>query len=388
MRNFNKFLLVARKDFLFILRDRKAIVTNILLTVAITPLLFAGLNFIGEMQKRQVESSDIIIGISKQVENVEFVSLLRAQPKFKTVVSETLNDDLKAGSINGYLTFDFSQPQEEITYIYDERSNLSSGVLPVMRGLFDQFAQAKRAGILAQNNLSEEKITPVKFANNTLQKITGEVTQSGILLFILPYLILLALIQGAAQYAIEMTAGEKERNTLATTLSMNVPSYIIALSKISVTLCFSIMVLIMNIISIVLAFSLFPPDNASGLSMTSATLLQLGLVLLPLSFLVAGLLVLLGIYSRNQKEGNMFATPLILISVFVGISGTAFDVNTPIGVFAIPIVGHVAALRQVLQGSFIAGNIAILLVATILTFVATVMITVNMFRREGVLFRQ
>jgi len=150
--------------------------------------------------------------------------------------------------------------------------------------------------------------------------------------------------------------------------------------------------------SLILAFKIIPSDlfggSSSGQSdlgtfnITPEILGQIFLVLLPLSCLVAALLVLLGIYARNAKEGGLYTLPLIFGAIFVGLSGQAFDANTSQFVFAIPLLGQVAMMKQILLGQFIPLNFVISLISTIALFFLVLFICVKMFTREEVIFRQ
>lgn len=383
-----KFRILFAKELKYLLRDPKSILTSIVIALVMTPAIFGVLKVIQDMQAKQVETSDIVVGIDKKDEENRFIKLLDQREKLQVKVIDDEQDQLRKGEIMGYIEIAEVQGIEQIQYIVDERSNISVGSVSILQEEITKYTDIRRSETLSKYNISATEINPIVFTPNSIQRITGEVVQSGILLFFLPYLILLGLIQGSIQYAIEMTTGEKERNTLATTMLMNVSRFTIALSKISVTLIFSILMLIVNIISIVISFTLFPQGGDSSISLTPAMLLQLTVILLPLSFLSSAVMILLGIYARNQKEAGIYSTPLIFGGIFIGFAGNAFDVNTPMWIFAIPMLGHVASIKQILQGSFILGNNLLLIISTLILFFVVVSVTVNMFRREEVLFRQ
>lgn len=382
-----KFKILFAKELRYLIRDSKSLISSIVIGLVMTPAIFGVLQLVQDMQKNQVETADLIIGIDEKDKQNEFIKLIDRREKLDIKVVSNKEEELRKGDITGYLDIKSEAGIEQIQYIIDERANISSGSVIILQEEITKYTDAKRAATLAEYNISPAEINPVIFIPNSIQKISGEIVQSGILLFFLPYIILLGLIQGSVQYAIEMTTGEKERNTLATTMLMNASRFTIAISKISVTLIFSILMLVINIISIVISFTLFPQGDSS-INLTYTMLFQLGVILLPLSFLCSSLMILLGIYARNQKEAGIYSTPLIFGAVFIGFAGNAFDVNTPLWIFAIPMLGHVASIKQILQGSFILENNLLLILSTLALFLIIVSVTVNMFRREEVLFRQ
>lgn len=389
MSYWQKFNILFRKEMTFILRDRKTLITNILLTVIITPALFMVINLIQQFQTNQVETTELMIGVKPEDNQDPYAVFLDAQDKITVVEVPEAEQvaKLKEGEITAFLKLEAEEKVLNVTYVYDERSNISTGAVAKIQVLTEAYKASLRSTILATAGLSEADINPVAVIPNSVQKITGEVSQSSMVLFFLPYIIMVALMQGALQYAIEMTAGEKERNTLATTLSMNAPSQLIALAKIATTLVFSVVVMIANLVSIAIAFK-FMPDQAFSFTLTPAIIGQLVLVLLPLSFLTSSGMILLGIFARNQKEAGVYAAPLILSAVFIGFAGNAFDASSPLAIFLVPLLGHVVAIKQILLGAFTPLAAALLVGMTLTAFVAIIALTVAMFRREEVLFRQ
>ncbi len=396
MKN-NKFWSLFSKEVQTITRDRKSFFSFIAMSLFLTPILIVGIGALDSFQKQQLEKEEVVISINNDTQNTELNDFISNSGVVKVVPSFNYEKDLEDKAIKGYLEVTSNSGIINTKYIYDQSSNSSSASLTKVQALIQQYSAIKRADTLAQYNLSEQQLNPVIFSVVTLQEVQNKPAQSSFLLFFLPYIILLGLIQGAAQFAIELTAGEKEKNTLATTLSLNTSRITIGLSKISAILLFALLSLVLNVSSLMIAFKILPPGmmgSSSGSSdlgvfnITPEILLQIFLVLLPLSLLIAALLVLLGIYARNAKEGGLYTLPLIMGSIFVGLSGQAFDANTSTLIFGIPLLGQVAMIKQILLGQFIPLNFIVSLLITLLLFVIVLYICVKMFTREEVIFRQ
>lgn len=399
MRN-NNFWILFKKEFQTITRDRKSFFSFILMSLLLTPVLIVGIGALDAFQKQQLEKEDIVIAIDDKSGGKELTNYIQNSDIVKVVSSNNYEKDLEDKKIKGYLEVNVAKQIITTRYVYDQTSNVSAASLGKVQMLVLQFAQIQRASILKEYNLTEEQLNPVIFNSITLQEVQNKPAQSSFVLFFLPYIILIGLIQGAAQFAIELTAGEKEKNTLATTLSLNASRITIGLAKIGAILVFSLLSLILNVSSLTIAFSIIPQDlfgasttGSAGspfgqLHITPEILFQIFLVLLPLSFLIAAVLILLGIYARNAKEGGLYTLPLLFGAIFVGLSGQAFDANTSQIIFAIPLLGQVAMIKQILLGQFIPINFLITLISTILLFVLVLYICVKMFTREEVIFRQ
>jgi len=396
MRN-NKFFTLFKKEILTITRDRKSFISFIVMSLLLTPLLIFGISALDSFQRDQLEKEEVLIAIKSEDQDSNLADYISNSGLVKVISSDNYEKDLEDKKIKGYLEIKIVNKIVQSRYVFDQTSNSSAASLGKVQLLAQEFAAKERVEILSQYNLTEDQLNPVVFTSITLQEIQNKPAQSSFILFFLPYIILLGLIQGAAQFAIELTAGEKEKNTLATTLSLNISRITIGLAKISAILVFSLLSLILNVVSILIAFTLISSSDFSAnanspglgaLNITPEILIQIFVVLIPLSFFVAALLVLVGIYARNAKEGGLYTLPLIFGSIFVGLSGQAFDVNTSQIIFGIPLLGHVALIKQILLGQFIPINFIISLIVTISLFFVVLYICVKMFSREEVIFRQ
>lgn len=400
--NTRNFWILFKKEILTITRDRKSFVSFIALSLFLTPMLILGVGALDNFQRQQLEKEEVIIAIKNSFSNENLSNYIKDSGIVKVVNSDNYEQDLENKKISGYLEISVEKTITNSRYVFDQTSNISSASLAKVQTIVQQFSAIERSKLLANLGIDELQLNPVNFGATTLQEVQNKPAQSSFILFLLPYIIILGLIQGAAQFAIELTAGEKEKNTLATTLSLNASRITIGLSKIGAILVFSLLSLVLNVSSMVIAFGILPgalfggattggnvntPDLGS-IHITPEILGQIFIVLLPLSCLIAALLVLLGIYARNAKEGGLYTLPLIMGSIFVGLSGQAFDANTSAFIFAIPLVGQVAMLKQILLGQFIATNFLLSLFTTTVLFFVVLYVCVKMFTREEVIFRQ
>lgn len=396
-----KFFKLFKKELLTILRDRKAFFTFIIMSVVLTPLLIGGVGLIQELQAKELASHETLIAVENSDLNPEFVQFIKSQSNILTVVnSENPQLDLENKSITGFIQISEGNNQTNVKYIYDQSSNISTASTSKVNALVQAYSAILREEFLAEKNITEQDLTPITFTQFTLQELQNKPAQNDLVLFLLPYIILIGLIQGAAQFAIELTAGEKEKNTLATTLSLNTSRTTIGLAKIGAILVLALISLVLNTISLVVTFTLLSQSSLGGIdgsaaamplfsiNITPVMILQIFTVLLPLSFFIASLLILIGTFARNPKEGGLYIVPLMMATVFIGLSGQAFDVNTPSYVFFVPILGQVVLLKQILLGYFIPLNYVVSTLATVILFFVTLYISINMFKKEEVIFRQ
>lgn len=392
MNKLQKLRILLNKEFSYILSDKRTLIISIIMSVVLFPALFLGISAIENYQQDRAQTITTTIGVDNEDKDNTFVTLLKESENFEVEVVDDGFNELEEDRIFGILEINPDAEQDsqavKFTYVYNEASNDSVGSSTQIQAAFEQFLAITQERQLAQYQLSLFELAPYTFESDTLQARTGSASSGSLLGFLLPYFILLSLVQGSVQYAIEITTGEKERNTLATTLSMNADPSLIAVAKIIVTLTLSLFFLMLNIGSILIAFSLPAMQSQTlDISLGFETIMQLAIIMLPLSFLTSGVMILLGIYARNQKEAQTYALPFTIIAMFIAFAGTLFDVSTPLPVFFAPLIGHVAAIRQIIFGSFIPLNVVAVTFSTIVLFALTVYIVTTLFKKEGVLFR-
>lgn len=384
---------LTKKEFLFILRDSKSLISASILSIILLPMLMFVLQFIQDAQRANVESREISVGVSANQLNSPVVEFLKNNETLELnfVESKDFTSDFREKLIDGFLKIEEDQGKFVIEYIYDQNSNVSIGALQFVIQAIEVLKLELQSEFLIENDIDPQDLETLAFSSSTLQSKVGQAEQSGIVLFLVPYFIFLAIVQGAMQFAIELTAGEKERNTLATTLSLNVKSWEIAMSKIMATLAMSIYTMILQFISVLIALVAFPDVFGGGgegsFVVNGAILGNLFLVLLPLSLLSSAIMILVGIYARSQKEAGIYASPILMLALVIGFSASAFDASTPIFVFGIPFVGHIASIKLVLLNAFTLSHFLIVTISTVFFLALILFVIVKIFSREEVLFR-
>ena len=175
----------------------------------------------------------------------------------------------------------------------------------------------------------------------------------------IPLLLVLLAASGAFYAAIDLIAGERERGTLETLLSLPVKRRDIFLGKLLVVCAAAGTGVVLNLLSLTASVALLgaqiPASQTSGVDVAGlfavggGTLLLCLLVLLPLTVTIAALALALAGLAQSTKEAQNYLTPLllaVLVAAGVGaIPGTAPNIALDL----IPITGAVLALKEALQ---------------------------------------
>jgi len=207
----------------------------------------------------------------------------------------------------------------------------------------------------------------------------------------LPYIILLLCIQGAMYPAMDLTAGEKERNTIETLLVNPVSRLDIVLGKYVAT---AIMAMGSALFTLggQYAYLRWAGDRMveGGLPFTiDPAALGIGLLLLlPVALIFSALLLAVCIRARSMKEAQSYLGPLMMLVIFPSMANLIPGLKLSIGLAFAPVFNVTLLMRDVLRQDYGDMGLMALVFAINMVYAALALWTaVRMFSREEVIFR-
>ncbi len=207
---------------------------------------------------------------------------------------------------------------------------------------------------------------------------------------VFPFILMMWLLAGSIQPAVDLTAGEKERGTMETLLISPVERSEIVAGKFLATTGFSFLSVVWNvgwltIAAIVIEYLLgFPIVQIPGL----VGCVVLGL---PLAMLFSGVCIALGVFARSTKEGQYYLMPLIFVAMPLAFWSMMPGMELGPDNFWVPVTG-----AMLLQQKFLSvtgdpvpwGYLLPVVASNTLAAVTALVVAVWQFKRESVLFRE
>ncbi len=207
---------------------------------------------------------------------------------------------------------------------------------------------------------------------------------------LMPILLVTLLFSGCVAVAPESIAGEKERGTIATLLITPTKRSHIAIGKI---MALSIMALLSgasSTLGLVLSLPKLMGDavNLDGSVYTATDYMMLAVVILSTVLLLITVISVISAYAKTVKEAASYATPLMVLSMVVGLSGMfGASAGNPL-LYMIPIYNSV----QCMIGIFgFDSNILHLVITVCANLVITgigVFVLTRMFNSEKIMFNK
>jgi sodium transport system permease protein len=387
-------LAVFAKEFLENLRERRTVISALVLGPLLGPLVFAA-----------VMSSSTRIGMQESEQPVT-IAVMHAQRapnllaflKQYRVQSAAVTYDAAAAraAVQEHrqvlvldIPADFGAQLGAATpapvVLYTDASNTSAASqVERVRGLINRYGVE-----LARLRLLARGLDPLVLSAVVVQEVdvSTPATRSVLALGMLSYLMLLAMLMGGMYLAIDATAGERERGSLEPLLTVPVPRWQLLLGKILSTCAYMALSLTITAtaFAIVVRFSGLERLGMS-VDLQPAAVLRLILYCLPMAPLGAGLMTIVSASTRTVREAQTYLGVMLMVPtlplVFAGIMG----LRPTAPLMLVPSLSQHFLIMSVLREDALPGGYVLLSVAATLTVGALLCaIAGRLYYREKIL---
>ncbi|MDK2970698.1 MAG: sodium transport system permease protein [Candidatus Sumerlaeota bacterium] len=277
----------------------------------------------------------------------------------------------------------------ELVFLHDSTQSLSGEAAGRIRRVADASRRAVLIERLERHGLGEDFLTPVKLKRDTDLASVGQrvVQQIG---GILPYILLAFAFLGAIYPAIDLGAGEKERQTLETLLLSPASRTEIALGKFLVILTTSLCAASIGVLSLTLSVRYMVPVailEYLDIQIEPRAWALVGLLVIPAAAVFSGVFLTVSILARSFKEAQSYLVPFQFVLILPAAAPLMPGLELSWKIAAIPLVNVSMLARECIKGDINWGYYALTLGSCSLLAGVCVALCVVMFRRESVLFR-
>ncbi|TAN08876.1 MAG: ABC transporter permease [Rhodanobacteraceae bacterium] len=209
-------------------------------------------------------------------------------------------------------------------------------------------------------------------------------SRAGTLLGIVPYFFVLAVYIGGMYLAIDLTAGERERQSLEPLFANPVARWRILAGKLGAICSFSLASLALTAVAFVVA-SLFLPAEKLGMAFNLGLAFVAGAMLLelPLVAVFAVLETLVSAFAKSYREAQTYLGLLMLIPILPSLLMSLLPVKPAHWMYAVPLLGQQIGISDLLRGGTVrAGDIALALVCGFAFAAVLGVITAWVYRSE------
>ncbi len=206
----------------------------------------------------------------------------------------------------------------------------------------------------------------------------------------MPMLLIMLLFSGCMAVAPESIAGEKERGTIATLLITPTKRSHIAIGKI---LALSVLALISGMSStlgVVLSLPKLMGDTMTldGSVYKLTDYLLLALVILSTVMVLITAISIISAYAKTVKEAGSYVTPLMIVSMLIGLTGMMGSAATNSVLYLVPIFNSVHSMIGIFSFEANILNVIITVASNIAITGVGVFILTRMFGSERIMFNK
>lgn len=444
--------LLLKKELLDVFRDRKAVIMLVLVPLLVYPLIIFGSIMIMSMIQtnmekgeykaivetedngnllRQIEiyntekkktdknkneedekaKTDSDKSETKQVDSIVVVSYEDAVHSYENSKEDSSNESLsdkhldnidtllQAEVIDVYIS---SQIDKDGKLVYSTRyvSSITDSdyAETLIKEVLDELSDTRSRVAITEAGLdADDVLHPFDVQRDNIA--SKEQSVGSILGMILPFMLIISLLMGTMYPAIDATAGEKERGTLETLLTLPVKNHEIIIAKFLTVAFMGIVSAFMNIISmavmIIYMVKLLSTKAVGNMGLdiknfNVATFVPAMIVtilaVLAFSLFISAVTMCITAFAKSYKEANNYITPLTLVVMFTAYIGFIPNIELTRNMALIPVANICLLIKELLLFKAQMNMIIVVLVSNIVYAILAILLLSRIYDSENVLF--
>ncbi len=404
-----KILTIWKKELQDTVRDRRTLMSMVVLPMVLMPLIMVVMFKLIELQVQSLEEKTVKIAIVNKGEaSPDFVEYLENQEKIAVAVEEgDYETAIREKRIEAAVTVPSdlstqlaSQQPVSVEIMYNSINETSGQAYSLINQAVTVYNQNLLSGRFATQSIDPTILSGVTL---TPKDISTREEKGGFGLgFILPLFIVMWAITGGQYTAIDVSAGERERKTLEALLLTPVSRLQIVLGKFLAVGTVSLISVVVSIGSMYAAVSYFGSEiinsggasvSGSGLDFNFTVQPQAIFLLLLISLLIiamfAAILLSIAIFAHSFKEAESYISPSYLIVILPTVLVNSMPGFVPPDwFFLLPVVNAVLLFKEILIGTYSLMHISFSVISLLVCATVAIFVATKIYQQESVLFRE
>lgn len=398
--------IVFKKEVRDIARDRRTLITNLLIPIILMPLLFAFMG--GGMSKMEEDIENITIALTAQSDTEEIRSLLENEvfDNYPNIsLKESVEDPVEAirqddvrfvlEVESDYATFLEQGTPYTITVHYDQSDTKSISSFGILNQAIQEYSQKQVEHRLTAMNIDLQILQPVEIVPvNTADENTGG---NFMIMMMLPMLAAVLIAVGGIPAATDLVAGEKERGTFEPLLTTQAGRMSILMGKYLTVTLFSFVSVIAQLIGVIIGGLISPgfftmaEGGAGGgvrFFMPMGALLLSILTIIALGMVFSAVQLAISTFAKSFKEAQTYLSFLIFVAMIPSYATMMMQPDDlQLYMFFVPLLNAIASLKMSLGGVINYTYLGIGLGTSLVYVILSLMLAAWMFNKEKYLFR-
>lgn len=272
------------------------------------------------------------------------------------------------------------KPAEVDLYFDSSRRHVST-TLARVRGLLKQWSQQHGALRLLARGIAPQVATPLVVASR--DESTPQ-SRAGRFLSFLPYFFVIALFYGGMYLANDLTAGERERQSLEPLFANPVARWRILVGKLAAVSVFALASLVICLIGTAVVVRLVPTASLDVALDLGARFCAFSLLLyLPLAALIAVAQTVLAAFAKSYREAQSYLQIMMVVLIIPSALMSMVPIKASMWMYLVPVMGQQLGVSQLLRGDMPSVlQVLCILVGSIAATVLLGWVTARVYRSE------
>jgi sodium transport system permease protein len=269
----------------------------------------------------------------------------------------------------------------QIELFYDSSQRDANTSVERVTHLVESHARQQGAMRLVARGLSPSTAWPLQVAKR--DQATPQ-SRAVLMFAMLPYFFVITIFMGGMYLAIDLTAGERERQSLEPLFANPVPRWKILCGKLAAIGVFSTVSLLISLLAFAVVGQFIPAEKIGmeldlGVHFAARVLL----LMLPLVLLLAALQSMVAAFAKSYREAQTYLSLLMLVPIIPSLLLSFMPIKAQAWMYAIPLLGQNLGIMQLLRGDGVsAEQIGLCLTGSLVAALIAVLATVQLYRSE------
>jgi sodium transport system permease protein len=333
------------------------VMLGLLMMPLLVPALILGMGSLAERKARTQIEGELELPVIGAEHAPNLVSFLESQNIRMLPPPEDADADVRAQTFDAVLRIapDFAEDwrssrSASVELIYDSSRQDSRIPVSRVRNAVEQYSRTLGVLRLMERGVSPEVTQPVRVAQR--DAATPEARRGMILGVMLPYFLILSAFLGGAYLVIDVTAGERERQSLEPLLATPAARAAIMSGKILAAIAFGMLSLLLILVALKFSFTV-APGRLQVVDVSLPVLLQLLGVLLPMVLIGTTLLTLISASVKSVKEAQSYMSVLMLLPIIPTIMLMVNPIKNQLWQFAVPFLAQNQMILKLVRSEVI-----------------------------------
>ncbi|TWT22275.1 ABC transporter permease [Luteimonas marina] len=350
---------VAKKELLDLFRDRKTMMLGLFLGPIVMPALILGMGAMAEKKMRTQLESTLELPVVGAEHAPNLVAFLKGRNIEAKPAPQDPDREVRDQTWDVVLRIDPEFGEQwrasrsaKVELIYD--SSRQDSQIPVnrLRGVLLEYSRTVGALRGINRGVSPEAGFAVQVGQ---RDVATPEARRGMLLAFLPYLLILFSFLGGAALVIDVTAGERERQSLEPLLATPAARAAIMSGKILAACLFGMLSLLLIVLAFKFSFQ-FAPGPLQLVDVTLPVMAQLLFVLLPMVLIGTTLLTLIAASVKSVKEAQSYMSVLMFLPIVPTIMLMVNPIKNQLWQFAVPFLAQNQMILKLVRSEAISAQ--------------------------------